>query len=222
MSPELEALRSNRAVAAAVVTAAVAVTLLCLVGIAVMLGWAGRQGATTPVGIASPAQQVAGTATDIDLVPGETLVEPATPPRAAPATAPSRPEPMMPSYGKPAAPRAAPRAPTPAPPARAAATAIPAPEREPAQPPIRALAAPAPPQYARPVPHHPTDPDDDWPQGAPCRACGTVTAIATFPDLWEVRVRFDAGGSRIVRFPTAPPYRIGDRVRLANGRLERE
>ncbi len=225
MIPELEAVRSHRAVVVSIVAAAVAVTLFCLVGIAVMLGWAGKRGATTPMSMAAPGQQVTGTATDIDLVAGETLVAPA----AAPATR-ARPEPMMPTYGKPAIPRAAPAdvAPAASPPSKV----LPA---WPGKPPVSAWPTPAPPDpgsaspsyapvapnHAR-IPPHPTDANDDWPQGTPCRSCGTVSAIATFPDLWEVRVRFDQGGSRIVRYPTAPPYRVGDRVRLADGRLERE
>jgi hypothetical protein len=49
-----------------------------------------------------------------------------------------------------------------------------------------------------------------------------VTAIATFPDLWEVRVRLEDGASFNVRYPNAPGLRVGDRVRLADGRLVRE
>ena len=49
-----------------------------------------------------------------------------------------------------------------------------------------------------------------------------MTAIVTFPDLWEVRVRLEDGATLSVRYPGPPTLRVGDRVRLANGRLERE
>ena len=196
MTPQLEAIRSDRAVIASVIAAAVAVILFCLVGIAVMLGWAGgRGGGATPASLASPGQQVAGTGPEVDLVAGETLVTPA--PAAAP---PAKVEPMMPPYGNPAVPKAAP-------PRRA--------ERPAAKP------APSLPRYVRTEPLA-AGPADELPRTAGCTSCGSVTSITSLSDFWEVRVRFDDGASRRLRFPTAPGYRIGDRVRLENGRLERE
>lgn len=214
MTPEIEALRSNRVVIVSVVAAAVSVTLLCLVGIALMLGWVGgRHGAATPVSIASPGLQLPGTAPAVDLVAGETLVSPAgaaAPTPAPPVVPAARPEP--PAQTGPAA------RPRPATPSHSR-------QREPKAdraPPKSTRAEPATvPGSARSEAHR-TDPGDPWPRRFVCRTCGTVTAIAAFPDLWEVHVRLEDGASFTVRYPSPPTLRVGDRVRLANGRLERE
>ncbi len=185
MTPEFEALKSNRAVVVSVIAAAVSVTLLCLVGIALMLGWVGGPRAPiAPVIVSMPAKATTPSPPAVALIPGETLVTPAeaTPPMAAPAAAP-------------------------------AAAPLPRTRTEPAPRP-----RPATPSYARPG-------ESQSPRPARklvCRTCGTVTAIATFPDLWEVRVRLEDGASFSVRYPSPPTLRVGDRVRLANGRLERE
>jgi hypothetical protein len=39
---------------------------------------------------------------------------------------------------------------------------------------------------------------------------------------WEVRVRFDDGTRKILRYPTNPGFRVGDRVALTQGRLRKE
>jgi len=54
-----------------------------------------------------------------------------------------------------------------------------------------------------------------------CVNCGSIAAITTYPDSWEVRVRFEDGTARTIRYPTQPPLRLGDRVRLEDGRLNR-
>jgi hypothetical protein len=95
--------QSHRIVVVAVVTAAVAVTLFALVGIAYMIGWLpARSGVATPVSMASPALQAAGTAPGIALLPGESIVTPeATAPAVtepAPAAAPPAPGPTTPIY----------------------------------------------------------------------------------------------------------------------------
>src|ERR1700687_325494 len=99
----------------AVVVAAVAGTACALVAIAYMLGWApSRAVVPTPVGMASPGQQVAGTAPEVGLLPGETLVAPADTPRpATPQYArPAPPLPLpAPAASQPAAPPAQPAAP---------------------------------------------------------------------------------------------------------------
>ena len=212
MTPEIEALRSNRVVIVSVVAAAISITLLALVGIAAMLGWVG--GAATLSSMASPARQPAGNASGVALVPGETLVTPAE--AAAPPAATPLPEPAA---------RPQPRA-----------RAEPAPRARPATP---AYARPGEPQgnraprkstRAQPttIPGnargetHPTDAGDPSPRKLVCRTCGTVTSIATFPDLWELRVRLEDGATLTVRYPSPPSLRIGDRVRLANGQLVRE
>ncbi|HUP98707.1 MAG TPA: hypothetical protein VM073_12225 [Usitatibacter sp.] len=195
MTPGIEAFRSNRAVVASVILAAAAVTVLCLVQAARMMGW---------IPHAAPAPQQASATAGIDLLPGETLVE-------GPAAKPARPDPLMPTYSPPTPPK-------PAPAEEAPVAEAPPPARvERAAP--RPRVAPVPPVYAR-RDTHPSDAIDDWPRTAVCRACGTVTSITTWPDLWEVRVRFEDGASRTVRFPSLPRFHIGDRVRLENGRLE--
>jgi len=60
-----------------------------------------------------------------------------------------------------------------------------------------------------------------------CSHCGTIAAT-TFHEReprnarWEVRVRFDDGSRKILRYPTDPGLRVGDRVALVQGRLQRE
>ena len=192
MTPEIEALRSNRAVVVSVITAAISITVLCLVGIAAMLGWVGGPRAPiAPVIVSVPAKTVSPkTATPVPagaaLIPGETLVTPAETPASAPLAQPA---------SKPAAP----------PPPRTRTEPAPRPR-------------PANPTYARPGESQAPRPS----RKLVCRTCGTVTAVATFPDLWEVRVRLEDGASFSVRYPSPPTLRIGDRVRLANGRLERD
>jgi hypothetical protein len=202
MNPQVEALKANRTVVATVVVAAAAVALFALLGIARLLGWLPVAPPPAPPVIAgAPAPKVA--AAGVDLLPGETLVEPAsTPPRA---------DPMMPTYSPPAAPAPAPPAepepiekPRPPPPVRVE------------QRPVERYPVPVRPRYA-----HPTDPTDDWPRSASsCRNCGTVTGIVTYSDAWEVRVRLEDGDGRVVRYRTRPPWRLGERVRFENGRLE--
>ena len=72
-------------------------------------------------------------------------------------------------------------------------------------------------------------PADVPPAPAPrsCVHCGTIAAT-TFHEReprnarWEVRVRFDDGSRKILRYPTDPGLRVGDRVALVQGRLQRE
>jgi hypothetical protein len=79
-----------------VIVASVAVTACALVAIAYMFGWIGAHPpATTPASFALPGQQVSGTAPDVALSPGETLVNPAPP--APPARTPA---PTIPSYAR--------------------------------------------------------------------------------------------------------------------------
>lgn len=205
MTPQIEALRSHRAVVVSVIVAAVSVTLLCLVGIALMLGWVGKRPPALPASVATAPRPSSAVSPGVSLIPGETLVTqaeasatpaaPAAPPPARAEPAP-RPRPATPAYARPAEPK-----PNPAPRR--------APRTEPGTGSGRAEA-------------RPTDAGDAGPRKLVCRTCGTVTGIATFPDLWEVRVRLEDGATFSVRYPSPPTLRIGDRVRLANGRLERE
>jgi hypothetical protein len=110
------------------------------------------------------------------------------------APAPAKPGPMTPNYSPPAAPRPAPTAP--------------------------GAAAPA---VKQPVPRAPVTPTyaQARPRDGYCVNCGTVSTVTTYPDFWEVGVRFEDGSSRNVRYPTPPNLRLGDRVRLEDGRLNR-
>ncbi len=219
MIPEFEALRSHRAVIVSVISAAISISILCLVGIAVMLGWIGGKPVAAPPASASPASRPSSAVLPgVALIPGETLVTPAeapatpavapatTPPAAAPASAPQRPSgraegdprprPATPAYARPGETQA---------------------NRPPRKTP-RAEPAPAP----GPVEARPAESGDPFPRRLVCRTCGTVTGTTTYPDFWEVRVRLEDGASFSVRYHSPPTLRLGDRVRLANGRLERE
>jgi len=219
MSPDLAAVRSNRAVVVAVVVAAVSVSLLALIAIAKMLGWVTQRAPATPVSMAAPANQRPGTLPDLALAPGETLV--------APADAPVQVKPMMPHYTPPAAPPPAPAA-VDAPPVAADAAApsavkpalktdVPPPVRAP-RPAPRTVPVPRMPSFARGDPH-PTSPLDPWPNPVYCESCGRVVATTTWPHMAEVRVRFDDGSLRILRSPAPTPWHVGDRVRFDRGRL---
>jgi hypothetical protein len=158
--------RAHPAVTISMVAAALAVTAAALVAIAYMLGWIpSRASLPTPVGIANPAQQATGVASDLALLPGESLVTTQEPAKAA------EPEPATPSYAK---------------------------------------AAPAAPKRA-------------VRQRAHCVSCGSIAAItARGRGEWEVRVRFEDGSDETLRYREPPPFHLGERVRLEQGRLERE
>ena len=217
MDTGIAALRSNRAVVAAVIVAAIAVTLLALVGMAKVLGWIPpNRSLSTPMSMASPAGQVAGTAPDLGLAPGETLV--------APVEQQPRPAPMMPHYAAPPAPLPAPKiqdreTPASVPPAAkpAVAASRPAPHAKSRMP---EPAEPRTPSFAR-GDAHPTSPLDTWPNPAPCERCGRVVSTTTWPHMAEVRVVFEDGSTRTLRSPSPSPWHVGDRVRLEHGHLLR-
>lgn len=241
MAPTFAELRSNRLVVASVVAAAIAVTAAALVAIAVQLGWISRPSGAPS---ASPAARSGSTSPDVALAPGETLVVPADP-----ATA--RTGPLMPTYSEPTPPKPAPppsaeTAPAPAsppvrkpaapqqPPARSAApldlqspnyspadTPRPAPPyRPPARDDARGGFGPRPPEYARARPAD--EPRERRRDSVLCENCGSVAAITTYSDSWEVRVRFEDGSTRTFRYRSRPPLRLGDPVRLEDGRLFRD
>lgn len=58
-----------------------------------------------------------------------------------------------------------------------------------------------------------------------CDTCGTVASVTTRSyggtNLWEVRVNFAGGASRVFLYPSDPGLWSGDRVRYATGRLTR-
>jgi hypothetical protein len=197
VSSEIVPAKYHHIMVISVITAAVAVTLCALVAIAYMLGWLpARADVATPVSMASPGQQAAGTAPGVALLPGETVVTPEAPPPATPAS----PAPSTPNYAR-TAPSAAPvpRDPKPEPATR------------PEPPPRAVAAAPKTPAYAR------ADP-----QQSVCVNCGTVTTVVAYSDSWEVRVRFEDGSTQTFRYRKPPDLRTGQRVRLEDDRLVRD
>ena len=52
-------------------------------------------------------------------------------------------------------------------------------------------------------------------KGAPTE----VIALTVWPDMAEVRVRFQDGATRVLRTPTPSRWRVGDHVRAEGGRL---
>jgi hypothetical protein len=219
----LETLRHHRAVVYAAIAAAIAVAACALVAIAWMLGWVPSRHASPPV--SSRASLDAAET----LAPGETLV-------TAPAAA-ARHEPLMPTYSQPTPPPPAPIAADPPVERPALATA---PARKPAttRPPERRDVQvnpdapgndPTAPlrtgqldryRYAEadaPAPRAPSYVRRDRYAAIPTGVVSTITSYD--PELWDVRVRLDAGGSHIFRFRNIPPFHIGDRVRIDGSRL---
>jgi hypothetical protein len=181
--------------------AAVLVGLAAIGGIAAIEGWL-----PTWMGGDEPAQKVTPTA-PLPKIDGS------TPRPRVQRTVP--PESLSPGESVVAAPEGAPAA---APAATPAAPAAPmaAPAAAPPSPPARAeLVA-----KARTFPKARPDP-----KGL-CRNCGVVTST-TYRDedargAWEVRVKFEDGNARILRYPSDPGFRVGERVFLSRGRLYRD
>lgn len=200
MNAQIDSARSHPAVAAALVVGSIAFTAGALLAIAYVLDWlpSKPQLPSAPTSMANPGQQVAGSAPDVALLPGETLVAPAdVPPMREPAkpVAPSAAQRPPPQYAKPALP----------PPATPYAQALPS------------RAAPATPNYtsdevARNTSHERS-------MRNVCVNCGAILSIAPAGPDWEVRVRFDDGSGETLRYPDCPSFRIGDRVHLEGGRL---
>ena len=219
MSPEFEALRQDKSAFASAIAAAIGFSLFCLVGAAVLMGWIGP--GVRPANVLPPPPSAAARAqaNEMGLSPGETVVSAAEAPvppakaEASPAPTPATPAAPAPSSSPkpPAAKAAEPRRPYRR--HHAAARAAPADSagkestRARTQSPAVAQASP-----------HPTDADDKWPQPA-CGNCGVVQSIRVFPDLWEIRVRFDDGGHRTLRYSRPQHWHAGDRIRYEGGRL---
>jgi hypothetical protein len=100
--------------------------------------------------------------------------------------------------------------------------------------------APSPPKYTKPAPRR-TPPPAVAQKAQPkysreeqransyeratrsvCLNCGVVTGISQGDYEWEVRVRFDDGTRRRLRYYDRPRVEIGDAVRLEDERLVRE
>ena len=164
-----------------------------LLGIGTLLGWVPQPPTgTSPANVAAPSPMTGSAAPADSLSPGETLV-----------TAPEPSKPVAPRYAT---------EPKPTPPV--------APPENPSGPDV----APKPraPVYAAPT--LPKSPAATRPRGL-CANCGIVTATATIEDagtarvMWEVRVKFGDDTRRVLRYPTDPEFRVGEKVILANGRL---
>jgi hypothetical protein len=233
-------LRNNSLVVAAVLLACAAVAACAIVAIAYMLGWVGQKehpalAAATAnpasANVASPGKAATPpTETPTVLLPGETLVEPATPSE--------RPAPMFPKYG-------APTPPPPAPPASAVdkptgvpkspylpgAAARTAPVTAPAPPVTAPVDSPRPralepsrdERYAERYVEEVRPPRDETrePRGSRrfCANCAVVTAVSQYVDEWEVHLRFTDGSRRRIHYDRPPPVARGDRVFFENGRL---
>jgi hypothetical protein len=192
----------------AVVVAAIAVTACALVAIAYLLGWVPSKPAMpAPMSVALPGSQVAGSAPDIALLPGESLVDPAPMALAPPAAPASRPEAA--AVPKPSPAPAAPYAP---PPSRSGSSA---PTYAPSDPAPRP--APRKPAYSRAEP--PPVTSYDRAAKTLCINCGSVASIGNASGDWEVRVRFEDGSSETLRYPERPRVRVGDKVYVEDGRL---
>lgn len=252
----------------AIIVAAIAVTVLAAVGVAALTGYLPMaKSISTPVNIASPAQQQ-GT------VPGDSLLPqiaggPATSAGASPA-------PMQAEPAKIAPPKAAAApAPKPAPAKPVVAKAPPAPAAPPAS---YAQSGPSTPNYSDPSPRTVVAATAPTPVPPPapriCGNCGTVSEITPIEKRgegsgagailggvvggvlghqvgsgrgrdaatvagalggayvgnqveknknaivsWEVRVRLEDGTNQVMRYPTEPAFRVGDRVKVEDGRL---
>lgn len=203
------ALRSNRAVMA---TAAAVVAIVALVGLARVTGIeTPKPVITAGTAKASAAPTAIGVAPEQSLAPGETLVAP-----------PVSGDPMMPHYSAPQPPPAAPNASEVEP---AVAPPVAAPVERPRVR-VAPRAEPQTPSFARGDPH-PSSPLDTWPMPperarARCETCGEVVVVTVWPDMSEVRVRFEDGRQRTLRAPAPSRWRVGDRVRLEQGRLVRD
>ena len=189
-------LRSHPLVIIAIMVAALAVAAFALVGIAYMMGWLGHGVPPTPAAIATPGQQLAGTAPDMGLLPGESLVTMPPPPAPEGLAVPVKPSTAKPAHVAPPAPSAA------QPPPRAAVTRPSYEQRE-----DRAERTET--THARIVPD----------REGPCVNCGTITAIATHGEFWDIDVRYEDGSTQTMRYPERPRLRVGQRVRFEDGRL---
>jgi hypothetical protein len=52
-----------------------------------------------------------------------------------------------------------------------------------------------------------------------CVNCGTVASVGSSGGHWEVRVRFENGSFETLRYAGRPHLRVGEHVRLEDGRL---
>jgi hypothetical protein len=87
---------------------------------------------------------------------------------------------------------------------------------------------PATPSYAKPAPPKPAMAKSALSRPAArkhasCANCGNIASITSYGrGEWDVRVRFADGSHETLRYREPPPFRLGERVRLEEGRLVRE
>ena len=212
MDARIESARIHPGVVAAMIAAALAVTACALVAIAYMLGWGPARPSSVPTGptsIAVPGQQVAGSAPDLALRPGESLVTSPEPPASAiPAPAPA-PAPVSP---------AAPKNPAPAKPVTPVYAKTPPSSSTTYAQVLPSRAAPSKPNYTRDEVYAPQNSYERATRTV-CVNCGVVASIRPGDTDWEVRVRFDDGSAETLRYPDPPRVRVGERVHLEDGRL---
>jgi hypothetical protein len=229
MNAQIDSARAHPAAVISLVVAGLAVTACALVAIAYMLGWvpAVPQLPSSPTSMASPGQQVAGSAPDVALLPGETLVAPADAPAAAALASaapervkpapPATPQPTKPKYTKSAPPEPAKSSPAPRN-ALAPIYAQPAPSSPSTDAPVLpSRAAPSRPNYTRSELAASTSYEPS--NRSVCVNCGVIASIGSSGYDWEVRVRFEDGASETLRYRDRPPLRIGEHVHLEDGRI---
>ena len=181
--------------------AAVVVGITAIAAIATIQGWLPEWGAKEEAPRASAKTRITGTAPPETLSPGESVVTPAPEAQAMPPAAAPAPQAEAPAPETERPKKAAPTTPSYAPP----------------------RAAPARPSPPPPAPPPPPTAD----ASRLCANCGVV-ASTTYRDHevrggpWEVRVHFDDGSRRILRYPTHPGFQVGDRVFFSRGRLHRD
>ena len=218
--------RSSTALLAAAVLASVAIVGCAAVAIAYFLGFLGgnEQAASTPAAMPAPGQQVAGTAPEGSLLPGETLVTSPEPPKSAiPPPAPAKP--AMPPAAAPTTPVYA-RTPTPAVKPKPAPQPAPHVAQAPPPPPPLAPQSQQQTQQAAPAPTAHTEATKarivapaprDY-----CVNCGVVTSVTERGDYWDVLVRFEDGSTQTLRYPEEPRFKLNEHVHLEDGRLVKD
>ena len=204
-------LRTHRAAVSAVIGAALAVTVLSLVGVASLLGWLPERQKAAFI----PPDQRKGDNEPAPRAPRDAL---------APIEAGRNGDPLMPRYSRPEPPPPAPDFGNEAPPPREPVHSAAAPRMAPLPPsaPLPVLPEPEPVRPA-PTPREPSyapvrEPRE--PQYAMRVPRGRVAGISYRGGIYEVRVRFEDGSSQAFRYRNRPVFEPGERVRLEGDFLE--
>jgi outer membrane lipoprotein SlyB len=222
----------------AVIVAAIAITVFALVGVAALTGYLPlAKSFSTPVNVASPAQQQATVPADTLLQPEPAKIETPKAPEPVIAMAQPAPPPASSSQQGPSTPNYSDPAPLPA-----VATSTPAP-----------LPPPAPKICRNCGTVREVTPIEKKGEGSGAGAVlggivggvlghqvgsGRGRDVATVAGAlggayagnqveknkntvvsWEVRVRLEDGTNQVMRYASEPGFRVGDRVRVEDGRL---